>query len=173
MIRLIASLLLAISAFGGDCISSPCSLSANFSTDLLGEPDHRPDTWGTAGVTLHRITFRPPSGYRVRVLRVYGDFLIWPLGIVEKGKFAGALWGLTTTGPDGSVRADWAADNTFLYVQVATGGEPARAPVNLKTEAGGMLESDHVLVSKMAVWLNDTGLKIHMEPSFTVVYRFE
>ena len=30
-----------------------------------------------------------------------------------------------------------------------------------------------VLVLKMSVWLNDTGLPIHMEPSFTLVYRYE
>lgn len=167
--------LAALSAFASPlkCIDSPCSVSSNFSADILGDPDTRADTWGRAGATAHRVTFRPPAGYRVRVLRVYGDFLIWPMGKVEPGRFAGALWGLTTTGPDGSIHADWAADNTMIYVQVATGGQPARAPVNFKTEDGGLLGPDHVLVSKMAVWLNDTGLKIHMEPSFTVVFRYE
>lgn len=165
--------LLRFACSASDCISKPCSVSSNFSADLIGEADHRADTWGTAGATFHRITFRPPAGYRVRVLRVYGDFLIWPIGKVEPGKFAGALWGLATTGPDGSIHADWAADNTMLYVQVATGGQPARAPVNFRTAHGGLLGPDHVLVSKMAVWLNDTGLKIHMEPSFTVVFQYQ
>lgn len=173
MLKWLTIMLLATASYAADCIKTPCSLSSNFSADIKGEPDTRPDTWGTAGYTIHKITFRPPAGYRVRILRVYGDFLVWPIGLVEKGKFAGALWGLTTTAPDGSVHADWAADNTMLYVQVATGGEPARAPINFKTKAGGLLGRDNVLVSKMAVWLNDTGLPIHMEPSFTVVFKYE
>lgn len=151
----------------------PYSAAANFSADLIGAPDARPNTWGTAGATSHRITFRPPAGYRVRVLRVYGDFLAWPVGKAPEGRFAGALWGLQTTAPEGSQRADWAADNTMLYVQVATGGQPARAPVNFDVREGGLLEPDNVLVSRLAVWLNDTGLKIHMEPSFVAVYQFE
>jgi len=155
------------------CDHTPRSVASNFSTDIKGDPDTRAMTWGTAGATTHRITFSPPRGCRVRVLRVYGDLLAWPRGTVEPGKFAGVLWGLQTTGPEGSLHADLAADNTMLYIQHATGGGPARAPVDFAVAAGGLLERDHVLVSKLAVWLNDTGRDIHMEPSFVVVYRFE
>jgi hypothetical protein len=122
---------------------------------------------------IKKITFRPPFGYRVRIIRIYGDFLIWPVGKVADGRFAGALFGAQNTGYEGSKHSDWAADNTFLYVQVATGGQPARAAFDYKTKHGGLLQADNALDLKMAVWLNDTELPIHMEPSFTVVYRFE
>lgn len=149
------------------------SAATNFSADILGEPDLRQDTWGRAGYATWPIKFTPPAGKRVRILRVYGDFLVWPVGPVEKGRFAGALFGLQTTGPEGSVRADWAADNTFLYIQTATSGKSARAPFDYDTSAGGLLGPDHTLIVKVASWLNNTDRKIHMEPSFTMVYRFE
>jgi hypothetical protein len=151
----------------------PYSAAANFSLDLQGDPDSRPGTWGSAGFHVFQIRFSPPLGHRVRILRAYGDFLVWPKGQVASGKFAGALFALHNSGPEGSVRADWAADNTFLYIQVATSGEPARAAFDYDTEAGGLLAADHVLNVKVAVWLNDTGLEIHCEPTFTLVYRFE
>jgi len=139
--------------------------------DLQGDPDTRPGTWGDAGAVYNRITFSPPAGCRVRILRAMGDFLTCPRGIVPRGKFAGALWGLQTTAPDGSAYADLA--NTMLYVQNATSGEPARAPIDFTVKAGGLLQLDNVPVSKMAVWLNDRGLQLHVEASFVVVYRFE
>jgi hypothetical protein len=149
------------------------SSATNYSADILGTPDTRPDTWGRAGVQSWKIRFKPPAGHRVRIVRVYGDFLIWPKGLVEPGRFAGALFGLQTTAPEGSVHADLAADNTMLYVQTATGGGPARTAFDYDVSAGGLLEPDHVLVVKVAVWLNDTEREIHCEPSFTMVYRYE
>lgn len=149
------------------------SAATNGAIDILGEPDNRPNTWGRAGAVTWPIRFTPPPGKRVRILRVYGDFLIWPIGRVEEGRFAGALLGLQTTGPEGSVRGDWMADNTFLYLQTATGGQPARAAFDHDTSAGGLLGPDHTLIVKVAVWLNDTERKIHCEPTFTMVYRFE
>lgn len=156
-----------------DAILGPYSAATNFSADILGDDDHRPDTWGKAGAHVWRIVFKPPAGYRVRVLRVYGDFLAWPKGKVPEGTYAGVLFGLQTTAPEGSVRADWAADNCFLYVQTATGGQPARAAFDYDVSVGGLLQDDHVLIVKVAVWLNDTGLAIHMEPTLSIIYRFE
>ena len=149
------------------------SAATNFSVDLLGTPDNRPDTWGTAASSIKLITFKPPKGYRVRILRVYGDLLAWPIGRVSEGKFAGVLFGLQTTAPEGSIRMDWGADNTLLYLQDATGGEVRRSSFDHDVSVGGLLPPDNKLLVKMAVWLNDTGLPIHIEPSFVMVYRFE
>ncbi|MFB3779795.1 MAG: hypothetical protein ACE141_19400 [Bryobacteraceae bacterium] len=145
--------------------------AANFAADIEGEADTRPGTWGKAGVAEWRITFRPPAGYRVRVLRAYGDLVSWARGRVPEGTYAGVLMGLQTTAPDGSQTADWLADNCFLYVQDVVGREGKRSPFDAKTDV--LLEADHVLRVKVAAWLNDTGLPIHMEPTFVVVYRFE
>lgn len=149
------------------------SAATNFSVDLIGVPDTRPDTWGTASYAVKTITFTPPPGHRVRILRVYGDLLLWPIGSAQQGKFAGVLFGLQTTAPEGSRRMDWGADNTMLYIQDATGGGPRRAPFDYNVSAGGLLEADNKLIVKLATWLNDTGLPIHIEPSFVMVYRYE
>jgi len=154
-------------------VAQTYSAATNFTVDILGTLDTRPDTWGTAGYSVKAITFTPPPGHRVRILRVYGDLLFWPMGKVEQGKFAGVLLGLQTAAPEGSVRMDWAADNTMLYIQDATGGGPRRSAFDYDVSVGGLLQSDHKLLVKMAVWLNDTELPIHIEPSFVMVYRFE
>jgi hypothetical protein len=168
MNRLIFFLLTAILS-----VAQTFSSATNLSVDLKGKPDTRPDTWGTADYAVKTITFNPPPGHRVRILRVYGDFLAWPIGKVEPGKFAGVLLGLQTTAPDGSARMDWGADNTMLYIQDATGGNPCRSAFDYDVSVGGLLQPDNKLLVKMAVWLNDTGLAIHMEPSFVMVYRYE
>ncbi len=152
--------------------SKKYSAAANFAVDILGQPDSRPGTWGTEGSYTFKLRFKPPDGHRVRVLRAYGDFLVWPKGKVEQGRYAGALMALHTGAPDGSQRCDLCADNHLLYIQTATSGQPARAPFDFKFNAG-LLGPDHTLYIKVAVWLNDTGLEIHCEPTFVAVYRFE
>lgn len=154
------------------CPTDEYSIGGNLTVDLKGDPDNRKDTWGRAGYVVQKIEFHPPAGCRTRILRVYGDFLIWPKTPKDSAS-AGALWGLQTTAPEGSVRVTPAADNTFLYVQLATTGEPARAAVDYDTSRGGLLAADNTLLSKMAVFLNTFDDVIHMEPSFVIVYRFE
>jgi hypothetical protein len=54
-----------------------------------------------------------------------------------------------------------------------TGSEPLRASFDREVSVNGLLESDNVLVIKVASWLNVTGKPIHMEPTFNVTYQFE
>lgn len=154
-------------------IAAVMSSAFNFSADIRGVPDTRPQTWGEAGYHEWTIKFNPPAGKRVRLLRAYGDFVAWPLGEVPKGKFAGVLFGLLTTAPDGSDRAVPGADNCPLYIQMGVHDRPERAAFDNDISAGGLLGPDHTLRVRVAVWLNETGLKIHMEPTFVLVYRWE
>jgi hypothetical protein len=154
----------------------PFFASSNFTADLLGPVDVRPGCWGNADVATWTITFRPPPGYRVRVLRLRGDLVAWPRVLpgekaIEPGNYAGVLLGFQTTAPEGSVRCDWCADNTALYIQDAMSNKPIRAPFN--HEIGALLEPDHKLVVKVAAWLNTSGHPIHIEPTFTTVFQFE
>lgn len=154
-----------------DPTAEPCSLATNGSFDITGVAAL---PMGLAGAQSYPITFRPPAGYRVRILRVYGDFNVVPVGVFPSNAgsgFAGALFGLSTTGPEGSVYAELAADNCMLYVQAFTHGEAARAAFDDAMSV--LLESDNKLVLKAAVFMNTLGLDVHMEPSFIVVYRFE
>jgi hypothetical protein len=151
------------------------SASTNFAADLTGTPDSRPGTWGNAGVITFKIHFSIPPGDRVRILRVYGDFLVWPKGKATEGTYAGALFGLLSDSPDGIPfpMGDFLAQNCFLYVQTATGGKPERAPFDTVVATGGLLGTDNTLYVKIAVWLNDTGLPIHMEPTWVSVFQVE
>lgn len=153
------------------------SASSNFSVDLLGEIDTRPDCWGRADYRVWAVTFKPPVGYRVRIVSLRGDLLAWPRVLdgeqpVERGKTAGVLIGFQTTANEGSERCDWCADNTFLYLQGATSnGDSVRIPFDVTVDR--LLEPDHKLIVKVASWLNTTGRHIHLEPTFTTTYKFE
>jgi hypothetical protein len=149
--------------------------SGNFSFDLDGPRDTRAGTWGTAEAATKYITFSPPAGYRVRIVRASGDLVAWPQVLdgvpVPAGKYAGVLLALASTAPEGSIRGDWMADNTFVYIQAGLDAVPVRAPFDRRLDA--MLEADNRLAVKVASWLNTTGRPIHIEPTFTLQYRFE
>src|SRR5579871_2333102 len=68
-----AAVLLGISLNGCHAGNPRYSASANFSVDLAGDLDTRPNTWGTAGQAVWPVHFNVPQGYSVRILRVYGD----------------------------------------------------------------------------------------------------
>jgi hypothetical protein len=157
-------------------ILGPYSTAVNFSIDLAGTPDTRPGTWGNTAFAQNLTTFTPSSGLRVRVLRIYGDFIGFPKdGIPAAGSSCEVGWGLKSTAPDGSTRLSTGYDNSFVWLQnVITSAVPScRASFDHAVEVGGLLESDHVMISQTFVALNTTGLTIHMEPTFTVVYQFE
>ncbi len=187
---IVAALAAAFSVCANAQVLGPYSVATNHSDDILGVTDTRPGIWGTAGYDVHTLTFHPPEGYRVRILRVYGDFQ----GFIRKnptGNCAGVLWGLQSTkelGYDpsvfqdvkpgrsrkGSERAFPADDNTMLYVQDSICARLTfRDPVDFDTSVAGLLEPDNVLISKAAVFLNETGEPIHTESSFTIVFQYE
>lgn len=154
----------------------PWSTAVNFSIDLAGTPDTRPGTWGNAGFTQNITTFSPPAGHRVRVLRVYGNFIGFPKsGVLRAGTSCEVGWGLKTTAPDGSVHASTGYDNSFVWLQdvVMTASPSCSIMFDFDVRVGGLLEADHHLISQTFVALNTTGLTIHMEPTFTMIYQFE
>ncbi|MGI8744948.1 MAG: hypothetical protein ACR2NN_20715 [Bryobacteraceae bacterium] len=77
----------------------------------------------------------------MRILRVYGDFLIWARGHVPDGTYAGARLSIHTSAPAVPVftPSDLAVDNCFLYIQLATGGKPERAGFDNAVSTGGLL----------------------------------
>lgn len=91
-------------------------------------------------------------------------------------------WGLKTTAPDGSTRVTYpgypnvsAYDNSFVWLQGSLSDLEIRArlPFDLDVTVGGKLASDNVMLSQAFVAMNTTGLSIHLEPTFVVVYQFE
>jgi hypothetical protein len=90
-------------------------------------------------------------------------------------------FGLKTTAPDGSTRITYPGypatpyDNSFVWFQnvVTPNNSSVRIPFDVDTSVGGLLGSDNILLIQSFVALNATGLTIHMEPTFVVVYQFE
>jgi len=152
------------------------SLCDNFATDLMGVPDGRPDTWGSAGEYTHVVQIlHVPHRMRVRVERIVGDFVMWPTmkgsfpAVVPPGQYIGGLAAIHRfpRDEDGSQRMSdgkgWF--DHFVYVQTGTDGPVARAPfdIDLSGVANNLLGETHEIAFKQAVWLNDTGLAAHME----------
>jgi len=178
-LRIISAILIASVA-----IAQPQTHSAaiNIALDLAGKPDTTPTAWGCSGSFASRVEFHPPAGYRTRILRIYGDFIAFPrAGVIAPGTSAEIGWGLKTTAPDGSARITYPGytatpyDNSFAWQQGAiTAIQPAaRLPFDLNVRDGGLLGADNIMLVQSFVALNTTGLTIHLEPTLTVVYRFE
>lgn len=166
-------------------------LAGNFETNLLGPVDSAPETWGSAAFVVHPLTFTPPPGCRVEIVRVIGDLIGWPLGTVPAGTQAGILVAIAPTPATAttslfsqsqsmksgrvrrrsSVWADFADDGCMLYHQVGTDGPPARLAFDEKI-VSGILNTDNVLNFTMSDWLNNTGLTVHMEVTFVIWFRF-
>ena len=151
--------------------------SGNFAVDLYGVADTRPGCWGYADSQEKIITFSPQPGFRVHVSRIRGDLVAWvrsssASALTPPGSTAGVLLAFHDSGPDGSTRCDWCADNTPVYIQDAvTAAQPkTRAPFDAGLD--WTLPDDNKLIVKMASWLNDTGKPIHVEATYTLTFRF-
>jgi hypothetical protein len=160
----------------------PFSSAINIAVDLAGVPDTRPGTWGNTASFASQAKFNAPAGSQTRVLRVYGDFIAWPkAGVAPAGTSAEVGFGLKTTAPDGSVWITYPGyaatpyDNSFVWLQnvVTPDNASVRMSFDVDTSVGGLLGSDNILLIQSFVALNTTGLTIHMEPTFVVVYQFE
>jgi hypothetical protein len=53
------------------------------------------------------------------------------------------------------------------------GGEPVTRSFDWISRAGGLLEPDNTLVVKVASWLNTTGVPVHLEATYTLVFQYE
>lgn len=159
------------------CLSAQTmTVTGNFPRDLCGPIDTRPNTWGRAEAAELPIKFNPPIGHKVRVTRIRGDLVSWPLigscasstdpgRQISSGNYSGLLVGFSTTAPEGSKRCNWCADNTLLYVQDGLkSGEVRRTPFNWTMSR--LLEPDNTLVLKIATWLNTIGSPIHVEATW-------
>jgi hypothetical protein len=159
-------------------VLGPYSAAVNIAEDL-GEAS-------PSGLSSYasRIQFNAPAGYGTRILRVYGDFIAFPTqpGVIHSGTSVEIGWGLKTTAPDGSTRVTYpgypnvsAFDNSFVWVQGSLSAleNRARLPYDLDVSVGGKLGVDNIMLSQAFVALNTTGIAIHLEPTFVVVYQFE
>lgn len=160
----------------GRAKQSGLSFSTNVAWDSMGSPDTRPTTWGASGYCDTPIPFTDvPSGERVRILRIYGDYIMWPHGTIPPGTAAGGLTGLLTPscGQSPYVGPGLGSQGCFFYIQAGCGQEPIRAPFDFNVQEGGLLDADNTMLLRLGLYLNDTGVSIHMETTMVVTFRFE
>jgi hypothetical protein len=165
----------------------PYTAAGNFAADLFGAVDTRENTWGRAEAATWQQQFQLPPGYRVQILEITGDLMAWPTdsgigpALVDPGRCYGVLAGLHVTDDEGYVRGGSArgtlmADDTLFYVQGGACGSVAVNKdfyVDLRDVENAVLGRNHVLIWKVAAWLNDTGYPIHVEPTFSSLkYRW-
>lgn len=150
-----------------------CTITVNYPYDAVGTPDTRPGTWGTAGYDDGRVTFAVPDGYRVRVLRITGNFTARMHGDAKPDNlYAGALFGIITTASGNSPLATNAQDGCLLYVQVDVNSSHSQH-VEFDWPVDAVLP-DGVMVVRRAVYLNELpSVALHSEPSFVVAFRIE
>lgn len=164
------------------------TVSGNFPADLYGSVDTRmsgqtcaggPCIWGRADAAILPIKFKPPVGYRVRIVALRGDVVSWiktlPGDVLTPPESsAGVLGGFETPDSGGSAHCDWCADGCPLYVQDAVTEKQPKARTSFNYERVGLLLGpDNVLRAKIAAWLNTTGKPIHMEITYTIQFRYE
>lgn len=174
--KTLALVMFGLLAAHAHCIDKACTLSINFPYDAVGELDNRPGTWGTAGYDDGRIVFQNvPPGYRVRILRLQGNFTARLYGSKTKSNlYAGALFGIITTASAASPYATLSASGCMIYLQLDVNSSHSQhAEFDWDVSAGGLLEKDHTMIVRRAVYLNETGQSLHAEPSFIVSFRYE
>jgi len=182
MTRAAAFLLFALSASAQSlpplppCVAAPCTFSTNLSWDSAGtEESATTGIWGGNAARTDPIPFvSVPAGYAVRIVHVSGDEIAGP--VPKKGFASGTAYvliGLETTTPYASsyVRPGLGSEGCFLYRQSPV--SPAGSRIAIDTAiASGTLNADNTLVVKQALFLNTTGVEIHMEATLVVDFVY-
>jgi hypothetical protein len=143
--------------------------------DTQGTPDTRANTWGYAAAQQIPFQFaNVPQGYRVRILRLYGDHVAWVHGPVQPATHSGVLWGIYSSAVHlGSANVPYGDDACFIYHQGAVSTGDFTQYFDNDVHAGGLLQDDNTMILQMAVFENETGSPIHQEITFVLVYDYE
>jgi len=161
-------------------VGAPVSGGAlDMGADLAGSPDPRATqwpgkVWGNAGYSDTVIQFYPPAGQRVHIISAVGTVSSYARGVVPSGTSAGISWGLLSN--SGSSPTDAAVNNLCMaYVKqsITARVDSETTPFSF-TGIGrnGVLAADNALVSRTAVYLNETGLTMHIEQALVLTYEF-
>ena len=130
------------------------------------------DTGGEAAWQIH---FSPRLGDRVRILKVYGDFVSRPTGSTARGTFATSLFSLHTALPDQPSKSSvtpYVADTCFLSVYGMTSGKPRRSHFS-EDITGALLGEANDLFVVLSVSSNTTGVPIQLEAKWVTVFEVE
>ena len=161
------------------------SSAINISLDLGATANAKSDpvNGGRTDFYASRVHFKTPTGMRTRLLRVYGDAIFWPRnGVIEPGKSLEAGFGLKTSRPDGDPRIDFPGfpgvspyANSMCWWQTFLTAESPGARIQFDTDvsAGGLLETDGILISQPFIALDDTNVPAyHVETTYVAVWEW-
>ena len=164
-------------------------MAGNFSADLEGQvlpgDVERPEIWGLREAFAWPLKFEPPAGHRVRLLSITGDLTArlttrgeGPVWVSGAYPYVGVLAGVQTRAESaGSVHADHAADDVLAYIQADIGRDGV-ARIAMREDWRGLrnalLGPDHTVWFKVAKYLDETGLRTHLEVTFSQLrFRYE
>ena len=161
-------------------VKAPISGGAlDIGADLAGSPDPRAlewpgKVWGNAGYSDTAIQFAPPPGYQVHIISAVGTVSSFAHGTVPTGTTAGLSWGLisnaVTATPNAAVNP---ACMAYVKQSITSRHDADTTPFSFTRIAdNGILGPDNILVSRTAVYLNETGLSIHIEQALVLTYEF-
>jgi len=174
MRHLILSFLFVTALMAADCPSEIRTVSGNFADDLIGTPDTRPGTWGTAEAVMHSVQFHPPEGCAVKIWSITGDLVAW----VRSWSYykAGVLVGIHRilwNGRNPWAACDYCTEDVILYRQLGVDGFRAyTTEFDRHFKQGMMVGPDNQLRFKHAVWLNETGQAVHMETTWMIEFQW-
>jgi hypothetical protein len=161
-------------------VKAPISGGAlDIGADLAGTPDPRAlewpgKVWGNAGYSDTAIQFAPPPGYQVHIISAVGTVSSFAHGTVPTGTTTGLSWGLVsnavTAAPNAAVNP---ACMAYVKQSITSRHDADTTPFSF-TRIGdnGILGPDNILVSRTAVYLNETGLSMHIEQALVLTYEF-
>ena len=155
--------------------AQPYRVAGNLSTDLTGVADTRVGTWGTTGVTYHEIKFNNvPTGLHVRILRIQGDTIAWPIhpGFRRNGN-AGILSGFTTRrDPMGApALCTLCSADVLTYVQATVTPTGATRVFKYNYKKGFLLPTRSLWL-KQAVYLNTFVGAMHIETTYNITFDY-
>ncbi len=146
--------------------------------DLAGKPDPRAiqwpgKVWGNADYDDTIIRFYPPAGYQVHIISAAGSLSSFARGTVPEGTTAGISWGLVSNAVTAKPGADVNPACMAYVKQSITARHDAETTPFSFTQIGenGILGPDNVLISRTAVYLNETGRVMHIEQALVLTYE--
>jgi hypothetical protein len=154
--------------------SLPHVVSGNLSADIKGELDTRVGTFGYAGVAYHEIKFNNiPTGHRVRILRIQGDTVAWPIGRTAPGSNAGILSGFTTRQyPMGApALCTLCSADVLTYVQATVTRQGVTRTFKYNYKRGYTIPKGSIWL-KQASWLNTFDVPVHIETTYNITFDY-
>lgn len=181
--RIVTLIILLLFAFAMASIVKGETVATNYSVDLEGKVDtRRPCCWGNEDSFIWPMKFTPDPNVVdgvIQIEEIHGDLVSWPTSkgaapaIIPEGRFVGLLVALHRSSRwDSGEFCEFCNRDCLLYMQDALSSQKpvSRIPYDI-VDMGYRLGPDHTLYVKVAQWLNDAGVMVHMEPTLTIKYR--